>query len=156
MRIGFVQQLDQQRALDDAPTPTDCRLNPACGHAMPALVRGVPGVPLACLPLGYVFVVSMKRGLAPVTEGFVTGAASPSAPIVRSRGLQSLSQRVFTRQQPESDRNLPSPGHPELLAEDVAVRLRRSWRDAEHEPHFLVGEALGDQLHHFPLPGGDA
>ena len=43
----------------------------------------------------------------------------------------------------------------ELLAKDVAMRLRRSRRDAQPLADLVVREAGGDQLHDLTLPLGD-
>ena len=43
-------------------------------------------------------------------------------------------------------RDLPPPGHAELLPQDVGVSLRRARRDAETFAHFLVRAPGGDQL----------
>ena len=72
------------------------------------------------------------------------------------RRLQAGRQRVLSREQPERDRNLPAPRHAQLLPQDVAVRLRRSRRDAEHEADLLVRQPLRDQLDDLPLARGDA
>src|SRR3954470_12303344 len=100
--------------------------------------------------------LSSKGGPAPAGEGFAAGAASPSAPVLGTRRSQPPRQRVLTRQQPEGDWNLPPPRDAELLPQDVAVRLRRPWRNAEHQPDLLVRQALCDQLDHLALTGRNA
>jgi len=43
-------------------------------------------------------------------------------------------------------RDLPSPRNTELLPQDVAMRLRRPWRDAEALSNLFVRAAGRDQL----------
>jgi hypothetical protein len=66
-----------------------------------------------------------------------------------------MRQRVFARQQPESDRDLPPPRYAQLLSEDVAVCFRRAGRDAELEADLVVRQALGDQFHDLALSVGN-
>ena len=49
-------------------------------------------------------------------------------------------------------RDVPTSGDAQLLAEDVAVRLRRPRGDAELVPDLVVRQPLCNQLHHLPLP----
>lgn len=79
----------------------------------------------------------------------------PSAPVVGSRGRQTLCEGVVAGQKSVGKRDLPPPGDTKLLPENVAVSLRRPGGDAELLPQLLVREALGDQFDHLPLPTGD-
>ena len=85
--------------------------------------------------------------------GIAAGATSPSAPVVGSRRRQAGRQRVFARQQPEGDRDLPPSRDAQLLPQNVAVSFRRSRRDAENEADLVVRQALGDQLDDLALAG---
>ena len=74
----------------------------------------------------------------------------PSVPGVG--GSEAFRERVFAGQQPVGDRDLPPSGDAELLAQDVAVRLRRPRRDAEALADLVVRQPGGDQLDHLALP----
>ena len=151
-RVGLVEHLDQPRSLDDAALAANrVRLFRACGHACLPSFRDVTLSAVNATPLAKNF----KGAGASAAEGYAADAASPSAPVVGSRRLQAMRQRVFTRQQPESDRDLPPPWYAQLLPEDVAVCFRRAGRDAELETHLVVRQTLGDQFHDLALPVGN-
>src|SRR4051794_18458134 len=86
--------------------------------------------------------------------GAVAGAA-PSAPVVGSRQLEAFCQRVFAGQEAICQGDLAAARDAELLAEGVAMCLRRARRDAQLGAELLVRQSLGDQLDHLPLPVGD-
>lgn len=65
-----------------------------------------------------------------------------------------MRERVLASQRAVGMRDLPSPRHAELLTKNVAVRLRRSWRDAEPLSNLLVRATGRDQLHDLPLSRG--
>jgi hypothetical protein len=85
------------------------------------------------------------------------GAAGtvPSAPVVDRSRLQASRERVIARECPVRHRNLASPGHTQLLPEDIRMGLRRSRRDAEALAYLLVGAPRGDELDDLALPLGD-
>jgi hypothetical protein len=57
-----------------------------------------------------------------------------------------LRERVVARQFSVRARDLPTPRHAELLPQDIAMRLRRPWRDAEPLSNLFVRIAGRDQL----------
>ena len=69
--------------------------------------------------------------------------------------VRALIERVFSRQAAVRDGDLTSPGHTELLADDVAVRLGGARRDAKSVADFLVRAAGGDESDDFALAGGE-
>ena len=82
-------------------------------------------------------------------------ARLPSAPDAGNRGRRKLTSKgVFTCERPEGGWDLPPPRHPELLAKDIAMRLRRPRGDAEPLSDLFVRAAQRDQLDHLALPQG--
>ena len=82
-------------------------------------------------------------------------ARLPSAPDAGYRRRRKLTSKgVFTCERLECGRDLPPPRHPELLAKDIAMRLRSSRRDAEPLSDLFVRAAQRDQLDHLALPLG--
>ena len=79
----------------------------------------------------------------------------PSVPGSGGSGSEASRERVVAGQQSVGDRNLPASGHSELLAQDVAMRLRGAGRDAQTLADLVVREPGGDQLDHFALAIGD-
>jgi hypothetical protein len=74
-----------------------------------------------------------------------TGAV-PSVPASGATGSEALRERVVARQFSVRQRDLPPPRDPELLPQDIAMRLRRPWRDSKPLPNFVVGATSRDQL----------
>jgi hypothetical protein len=126
-------------------------LFPACGHACLPSLCDVPLAGVNATPLAR----KIKGAGAPAAEGYAADAASPSAPVVGSRRLQAVRQRVFAGQQTERDRDLPPSRNAELLSEDVGVRFRRPRRDAELESDLVVRQTLGDQFDDLALSVGN-
>src|SRR5436190_2970798 len=125
------------------PCAADC--------AMRDPFEGLPAGPTPANPLSAALSPS-QRGPAPGLRR----ARSPSAPAA-GRGRRELAgEGVLTREHLERGRNLPPPRNTELLAQDVAVCLRRPRGDAELEPDLLVGAAAGDQLDDLELALGES
>ena len=74
-----------------------------------------------------------------------TGAV-PSVPASGTPGSEALRERVVAGQFSVRARDLSAPRHAELLPQDIAMRLRRPWRDAEPLSNLLVGATGRDQL----------
>ena len=72
--------------------------------------------------------------------------AVPSVPASGTPGSEAFRERVVAGQFSVRAGDLPPPRHAELLTQDVAVRLRRPWRDAEPLSNLFVGAAGRDQL----------
>jgi hypothetical protein len=89
------------------------------------------------------------------TAGGRLGRGLPSAPIVGSRQLEALLQRVIAGQESVCERDLPPPVDAELLPQDIAMGLRCARGDAQGLPELVVRQALGDQLDHLSLTRGD-
>jgi hypothetical protein len=74
-----------------------------------------------------------------------TGAV-PSVPASGGSGGEASRERVVAGQFSIRERDLSPPRDTELLAQDIAMRLRRPWRDAQPLSNFLIGAACRDQL----------
>jgi hypothetical protein len=74
-----------------------------------------------------------------------TGAV-PSVPRFRSYRSEALRERVVARQFSVRERDLPPSRDTELLPQDIAMRFRRPWRDAEPLSNLFVGATCRDQL----------
>ena len=57
-----------------------------------------------------------------------------SAPFVGRSRLEASRERVVAGQSPVRHGNLASPGHAELLPQDIRVGLRRAWGDTRRSP----------------------
>lgn len=68
------------------------------------------------------------------------------------RRPEALGKRVFTREEPVGDRDLSAPGDAKFLSKHVAMRLRRSRRDAESLANFLIRAPSGDEFDDLALP----
>src|SRR5881397_2647471 len=79
----------------------------------------------------------------------------PSVPGCGGSRSEASRERVVAGEEPIGDGNLTPSGDPELLPKDVAMRLRRSRRDAESLADLVVREAGCDQLDNLALPVGD-
>src|SRR5439155_7939518 len=95
--------------------------------------------------------VGEKGGPRP---GHARRARLPSAPDAGRSRRELTGKGVFSCERPEGGRDLSPPRHTELLAQHVAVRLRRPRRDPEALADLFVGAAEGDQLDHLALPHG--
>src|SRR5579864_3949871 len=83
-------------------------------------------------------------------------ARLPSAPYAGNRHRRRLTSKgVFTCERLEGGRDLPPARYAQLLAKDVAMRLRSSRRDAKPLPDLFVRAPERDQLDHLPLPLGE-
>src|SRR5207248_6895244 len=82
-------------------------------------------------------------------------ARLPSAPVVGSRQLEALRQRVVAGEKPVGKRDLPASRYAELLPQHVTVRLGRSRRDPELLTELLVRTTLCDQPDHLELTLGE-
>src|SRR5207253_5617110 len=82
-------------------------------------------------------------------------ARVPSAPATAWERPEALRQGVTPCQESVGDGNLAPLRDPQLLAEDVAVRLDRSGRDAELPSDLLVRVAGGDELDDLDLAFGE-
>ena len=85
------------------------------------------------------------------SERVLVAAAVPSVHGARRRQPEAVRKRVLACEEPEGDWDLSTPGDAKLLSKHVAMRLCRSWRDAESLADFLVGTPSGDQFDHLPL-----
>jgi len=74
-----------------------------------------------------------------------TGAV-PSVPASGATGSEALRERVVAGQFSVRERDLPPPRDAELLPQDIAMRLRRPWRDSKPLSNFFVGATSRDQL----------
>src|SRR5262249_21384394 len=79
----------------------------------------------------------------------------PSIPVLGPRELETSGERVLPGQQPVSERDLTPARDAQLLAQHVAVRLRRSRGDPELLADLVVREPLRDQLDDLALAIGD-
>lgn len=69
---------------------------------------------------------------------------------------EAMRERILACEEAICDRYLSSPRDAELLAKDIAVRLRRSRGDPESLADLLVGATGGNQLDHLALAIRDA
>ena len=92
----------------------------------------------------------MRRGSR--ARGRSAERGLPSAPCAGSSRCKLPGEGVFPRERPEGSGDLSPPGDAELLSKDVAVRLRRPWRDAEPDADLFIRATPGDQLDHLELP----
>src|SRR5205814_3083578 len=74
-----------------------------------------------------------------------TGAV-PSGPASGTPGSEALRERVVAGQFSVRARDLSTPRDAELLPQDIAMRLRRPWRDAEPLSNLFVRVPGRDQL----------
>jgi hypothetical protein len=72
------------------------------------------------------------------------------------RRPQAPQKGILSGEESVGDWDLPAPSDAKLLAKDVTVRLRRSWRDTKSLAHFLVRTTSGDEFNHLALALGDA
>lgn len=79
----------------------------------------------------------------------------PSVPRIGRNRAEASVERVISREQPVGGRDLPTPRDTELLAEDICVCLRRTWRDAEAVTDLLVGASRRDQRDDLALSLGE-
>jgi len=84
-----------------------------------------------------------------------TAGTMPSVPRIGRSRAEALVERVISRDQPIGGRDLSTPRNAELLAQDIRVRLRSTWRDAEAVTDLLVGASRRDQRDDFALSLGD-
>ena len=94
-------------------------------------------------------------GGLPVPTARAAVGTGPSVPGVGGARSEALQERVFAGQKAICDRDLASARDAELLAQDVAMRFRRSRRDAKPHADLVVRKAGGNELHDFALPLGD-
>src|SRR5205823_5183697 len=80
---------------------------------------------------------------------------SPSAPGAGQSRRKLACEGVLAGERLERGRDLPPPRHAELLAKDVAVRLRRSRRDAETLSDLVVRAPARDQHNDLELALGE-
>jgi hypothetical protein len=88
----------------------------------------------------------------PRLRPFAAAGAVPSVPAPGVFGGEALGERIFASPLAERVRDLTPTRHAKLLTKHVAVRLRRSRRDAEPLSDFFVGATRCNQLYDLPLP----
>ena len=76
-------------------------------------------------------VLSIGVSGRPPEPGRSSGRPLPSDPRWPMQRTEACRKRILARQNPERDRDLPTPAHTQLRAQRVRMRLRRAGRDAE-------------------------
>jgi hypothetical protein len=79
----------------------------------------------------------------------------PSAPAIGRSRLEASRERVVAGYRSIGHRDLPASGDPELLSQDIRMRLRRSRGDAQALADLVVRAPGGDELDDLALPLGD-
>src|SRR3989442_1638918 len=91
----------------------------------------------------------------PRPRGIGRGRSRPSAPVIRPGGAEAFAEWVVARVEPVRNRDLTAGAGAEVPPQTVAVRLRRSRRDAQAFRDLLVRAAGGEELHDLALSIGD-